>query len=63
MTVYEQSKIFCIFFIVGLFVGFIFDIFRSFRKNFKTPDFLVAIQDMAFLLIVRVTNIKKCNYF
>lgn len=63
MTVSEQGKIFCIFFVVGLLIGFIFDIFRSFRKNFKTPDFLVTMQDVAFLLISRNFNIKKYNCF
>ena len=62
MTIYEQSRIFCIFFIVGLLIGFIFDIFRSIRKNFKTPDFLVAIQDVIFLFIIRFLNFTKCYY-
>ena len=56
MTVYEQSKIFCIFFIVGLFIGFIFDIFRSFRKTFKFSDLFVGIQDIIFLFLVRYIN-------
>lgn len=56
MTIYEQSKIFCIFFIIGLFVGLIFDVFRSIRKNFKFSDILVGIQDLIFLILVRIIN-------
>ena len=63
MTIFEQSKIFCIFFIIGLFIGFIFDIFRSIRKSFKTPDFLVAIEDIIFLFIIRIIDFKKCYNF
>ncbi len=62
MTIYEQSKIFCIFFIIGLFVGFIFDIFRSFRKNFKVPDIVVAFQDLLFLILVRIINFTWYNF-
>ena len=49
MNVYSQSKIFCIFFLLGLFVNFIFDIFRGFRKCFKFKNFIVLIQDIIFL--------------
>ena len=62
MTIYEQSKIFCIFFIIGLFVGFIFDIFRSFRKNFKVSDIVVAFQDLLFLILVRIINFTWYNF-
>ena len=62
MTIYEQSKIFCIFFIIGLFVGFIFDIFRSFRKNFKVPDIVVTFQDLLFLILVRIINFTWYNF-
>ena len=51
MTVAEQSRNFCLFFIIGLFIGFIFDLFRGFRKNFKTNNILVDLQDIIFLII------------
>ena len=51
MSVAEQSRNFCLFFIIGLFIGFIFDLFRGFRKNFKMSDIFVDIQDMLFLVI------------
>ena len=51
MSVAEQSRNFCLFFIIGLFIGFIFDLFKSFRKNFKTNNLCVDIQDIVFLVI------------
>ena len=63
MTVYEQSKIFCIFFIVGLFIGFIFDIFRGLRKCFKFSNLSVGIQDIIFLFLTRVIDFKKYYCF
>ena len=51
MEVYSQSKIFCIFFLLGIFINFIFDIFRGIRKSFKFSNFIVWIQDIIFLCI------------
>ena len=51
MSVTEQGRNFCLFFIIGLFIGFIFDIFRGFRKSFKLPNILVDLQDIVFLII------------
>ena len=51
MSVSEQSRNFCLFFIIGLFIMFIFDLFRGFRKNFKISDWLVDLQDVLFLAI------------
>ena len=51
MSVAEQSRNFCLFFIIGLFIGFIFDLFKSFRKNFKTNNIFVDFQDIIFLII------------
>lgn len=51
MSVAEQGRNFCLFFMIGLFLGFIFDIFRGFRKNFKLPNVFVDLQDVIFLFI------------
>lgn len=51
MSVIDQGRNFCLFFIIGLFISFIFDIFRGFRKNFKLPNILVDFQDIIFLII------------
>lgn len=47
----SQSKEFIYFCLIGGILSFIFDIFRSTRKNFKTPDFITYIEDILFLII------------
>ena len=51
MNIYSQSKLFCIFFLLGLLLNIIFDIFRGLRKSIKFSNFLVLIQDIIFLII------------
>ena len=52
MSVSEQARNFCLFFIIGLFTGFLFDILRGFRKNVKLPNIFVDIQDLLYLVVV-----------
>lgn len=47
----SQAYIFLIFIINGIIIAFIFDIFRIFRKSFKTPDWLTYVEDILFWLI------------
>ena len=47
----EQLISFSIFIIIGLIIGFIFDIFRVLRKVTKTPDFFTYIEDIFFWTI------------
>ena len=54
MNVAEQSRIFLAFFIVGILTSFIFDVFRGFRKSFNFFDFIIYLQDIAFLGLVRI---------
>ena len=51
MYQFSQEQIFIFFFIIGIIIGFIFDIFRVIRKSFKTTDFITLIEDIIFLLI------------
>ena len=51
MIVSEQGRNFCLFFIIGLLIGFIFDIFRGFRKSFKLKNIFVDLQDILFFII------------
>lgn len=51
MSIYSQSKLFCIFFLLGIFLNFIFDIFRGIRKSIKFSNLLVLIQDILYLSI------------
>lgn len=43
--------------VVGVFLALIFDIFRLFRRNKKTKDIIVYIQDILFWIIVAVVII------
>jgi len=51
MSIVEQSRVFCLFFVIGLIIGFWFDIFRSIRKSLRFSDIIVCFQDIFFLLI------------
>lgn len=40
-----------VFFITGICIGILFDIFRISRKTFKTPDLLIYVEDIAFWVL------------
>lgn len=42
------------FFITGICIGILFDIFRISRKSFKTPDFFIYIEDIAFWIMTGI---------
>ena len=63
MNILVQERNFCLFFIIGLFIGFIFDIFRGFRKSFKTINFLVDLQDILFFIISGLIYFKSVIIF
>lgn len=48
---FSQEQIFIFFFIIGIIIGVIFDIFRVLRKSFKTPDIITLAEDIIFLAI------------
>ena len=47
MTI-NQLHLFIIFLINGIIIGFIFDMFRVFRKSFRHKDYIINIQDVLF---------------
>lgn len=47
----NQAYLFLIFILNGFLIGILFDIFRIFRKSFKTTDFITYIQDILFWII------------
>lgn len=49
-----QAKEFIYFFLIGIIITFIFDIFRVIRKNFKTSDLVTFIEDLIFLSIATI---------
>lgn len=48
----KQFYSFLIFIGIGILIVLIFDIFRIFRKSFKTPDIITIIEDILFGLIL-----------
>lgn len=53
----NQIYVFTVFILDGIIIGLLFDIFRIFRKSFKTPDIITYFEDfvfwiLAFLLII-----------
>lgn len=64
MYTFSQEQIFMFFFIIGIIIGIIFDIFKVLRKAFKTPDYITFIEDLIFLLIsgiLIISGILKLN--
>ena len=47
----NQLYILLAFFVTGICIGILFDIFRISRKNFKIPNFLTYIEDVLFWLL------------
>ena len=43
-----------IYFIFGILISVIFDIFRVFRRTFKTNNFITYIEDMLFWIITGI---------
>lgn len=61
---FSQEQIFIFFFIIGIIIGILFDIFRVIRKVFKTPDLVTFIEDLIFLIIsssLVILSIIKLN--
>ncbi len=47
----NQAYAFIVFILNGFLIGLLFDIFRIFRKSFKTPDFITYLEDFIFWII------------
>lgn len=64
---YELNELqqFFIFIIEGILISFIFDFFRSIRKNFKSGNLVTHIEDITFLSFVSIIFIfsimRFCN--
>lgn len=50
MLSYTQGQIFILFFVAGICIGLIYDIFRVLRKNFHTSNLITQIEDVIFLV-------------
>lgn len=51
MYSFSQEQVFIFFFIIGIMIGIIFDIFRVVRKSFKTADVITFFEDLIFIII------------
>lgn len=59
----EQIRIFSIFFVLGIIISILFDIFRILRKNIKTNYLFTSIEDFIYLLIVGFLFLKSLIIF
>lgn len=50
-NIYQQLFNLIIFFIAGILIGVLFDIFRIMRRTFKTSDIITYIQDVLFWIL------------
>ena len=50
MCDFSQEQLFLLFSIIGIIIGFLFDVFRAIRKAFKTSDIITFAQDLLFLI-------------
>ena len=62
MQILNQGQEFLFFFVVGVIICFIFDLFRSSRYVFKTSDLITHIEDILFLLISATIIIASILY-
>lgn len=50
----SQAYVFVIYILSGILIGIFFDIFRVYRRSFKTPDFITYIQDILFWVLTGI---------
>lgn len=50
----NQLYLFLIFILTGFLIGILFDVFRIFRKSFKTTDTLTYIEDICFWILTTI---------
>lgn len=50
----SEIYIFSLFILTGIIIGILFDVFRIFRKNFKTIDSITYIQDFLFWILTGI---------
>lgn len=64
-SLYTQVIVILHFFIAGIKISILFDIFRAQRKAIKTSDFITCIQDIIYWILVGVimvyTVVKYTN--
>ena len=51
MIISSEFNVFLVFILIGMAIGFLFDLFRILRRVYKTPDFITILQDIVFWII------------
>ena len=59
----EQIKTIMAFFIDGILIGGLFDLFRATRKSYKISNFLTYIEDVLFWLLAGVLTLYVIDVF
>lgn len=59
----NEIQEFLVFFLEGIIISFIFDIFRSIRNNFKSNDIATYIEDFIFLSLASILFVFSIIYF
>lgn len=54
-SIINQTNLFIIFILNGIFIGILFDFFRILRKSFKTSDIITYIQDILFWILAGIS--------
>lgn len=52
ISIGEQASIFLITVCVGFFIGFVYDLFRIFRKTLKHPNIFIQFEDLLYWVFV-----------
>lgn len=61
--VQNQTYLFIVFSLTGILIGFLFDLFRSLRKSFKTIDIITYIEDVLFWILTGIIILYNIWYF
>ena len=61
--VQNQTYLFLVFSLTGVFIGILFDFFRILRKSFKTSDILTYIEDIIFWVLTGILVLYNIWYF
>lgn len=59
----NQAILFLVFIIIGIIIGFLFDIFRILRKTFNTPDVITYVEDIIFWILTGIITLYAIFYF
>lgn len=59
----EQFKILLAFFIDGILIGSLFDIFRATRRSYKTSNIITYVEDVIFWILAGILTLYIIDVF